>query len=198
MSFPLSEHLSAANHVLRYLSATKDLGLKYIKNKSNNTLTGYADASFGSIPDSGRSITGYVFMLNNAAISWKTQVQPTVALSTSESEYMALCASVQEAMFLRGILEDMSIKQETTVIFEDNQPCIRIAENRITSQRSKHINVKYHFIRQAIYDGYIRLEYIPTNHQRADILTKILAKPQNTALRNLILGSSKLLGRGEV
>ena len=112
----------------------------------------------------------------NGAISWKTRVQPTVALSTAEAEYMAACSATQEAKFLRNILDDLGMAQPPTVIFEDNQPAIHIAENRLTSQRSKHIDIKYHFIREAITDHIIKLVYVPTHDQLADILTKILVR----------------------
>ena len=92
MSHPLKEHMTAAKHVLKYLQATTSSALQY-KKCSDNNLVGFTDASFGST-ESRRSVTGYVFLLNGAAISWKTRVQPTVALSTAESEYMAACAAV--------------------------------------------------------------------------------------------------------
>ena len=192
MSHPLHEHLVAAKHVLRYLRGTSDLAITYSSDdldvSENNIIKGYADASYGSIPDTRRSVTGYVFFLNNAAVSWKTRVQPTVAISTAEAEYMALCAAAQEAMFLRNILNDMGFPQPPTVIYEDNQPAIHIAENRVTSQRSKHIDIKYHFIREAIINKIIKIVYIPTHDQVADILTKILKTEPTTRHRAKLLG----------
>ena len=194
MSRPLKEHMTSAKHVLKYLQGTSSIVLQYNKCSDNN-LVGFTDASFGST-ESRRSVTGYVFLLNGAAISWKTRVQPTVALSTAESEYMAACAATQEAIFLRNLLSDIGFTQTTTVLFEDNQPAIKIAENRITSQRSKHIDVKYHFIREAIIDGKIKLVYVPTCDQLADILTKIL-KPEPTArLRSQMFGISDVKAFG--
>ena len=191
VSHPLREHLNAAKHVLRYLRGTAELGIRYSRRSAGSdgaVLVGYADASFGSVPTSRRSITGYVFLLANGAISWKTRVQPTVALSTAEAEYMAACSATQEAKFLRNILDDLGMAQPPTVIFEDNQPAIHIAENRLTSQRSKHIDIKYHFIREAITDHIIKLVYVPTHDQLADILTKILPADQTARLRGALLG----------
>ena len=118
-------------------------------------------------------------------------MQPTVALSTAEAEYMAACAAAQEAKFLRSILLDFGVDQSPTVIHEDNQPAINIAENRLTSQRTKHIDIKYHFIREAIDDGIIKLQYVSTTEQLADILTKILPAPQTVKLRDTIAGLRK-------
>jgi len=131
-------------------------------------------------------------MVANGAVSWKTKVQPTVALSTAEAEYMAACAAVQEAKFLRNVLADFGFAQPPTVINEDNQPAINIAENRLTSHRTKHIDIKYHFIREAIIEGIIKLQYIPTAEQLADIFTKILPAPQMAKLRDAIAGLREL------
>ena len=99
---------------------------------------------------------------------------------------------MQEAKFLRNALADFEVAQPPTVINEDNQPAINIAENRLTSQRTKHIDIKYHFIREAIVDGIIKLQYIPTAEQLADLLTKILPAPQTVKLRDAIAGLRKL------
>ena len=191
VSHPLREHMMVAKHVLRYLRGTSKLGITYCSRaiQANDAeLVGYADASYGTVPHSRRPITGYVFMVGNGAASWQTKVQPTVALSTAEAEYIAACAAAQEAKFLRSILLDFGVAQPPTVIHEDNQPAINIAENRLTSQRTKHIDIKYHFIREAIVDGIIKLQYIPTAEQLADILTKILPAPQTAKLRGATAG----------
>jgi len=195
VSHPLREHLAAAKHVLRYLRGSAELGITYstgADQAADTVLVGYADASYGTVPHSRRSITGYVFMVANGAVSWKTKVQPTVALSTAEAEYMAACAAVQEAKFLRNVLADFGFAQPPTVINEDNQPAINIAENRLTSHRTKHIDIKYHFIREAIIEGIIKLQYIPTAEQLADIFTKILPAPQMAKLRDAIAGLREL------
>ena len=103
---------------------------------------------------------------------------------------MAACAATQEAKFLRSMLEDIGFPQPTTVIFEDNQSTIKIASHRITSQRSKHLDIKYHFIREAIINGVVKLVYIPTNDQLADILTKILKPDSTRRLRSRLFGLS--------
>ena len=130
VSHPLREHLAAAKHVLRYLRGSAQLGITYSSGAdpdADTVLVGYADASYGTVPHTRRSITGYVFMVANGAVSWKTKVQPTVALSTAEAEYMAACAAVQEAKFLRNVLADFEVAQPPTVINEDNQPAINLS-----------------------------------------------------------------------
>ena len=100
--------------ILRYLQGTKSLGLKYggSTSESGATVVGYADADWASDRDSRRSVTAYVFMLGGAAVSWGSRLQPTVALSTSEAEYMSACSAVQEAMHMRLLMSSLGYKQE--------------------------------------------------------------------------------------
>jgi hypothetical protein len=156
------------------------------------TLTGYADSDYAGDPDTRRSTTGYVFILAGGAVSWQSRLQPTTALSTSEAEYMSVCAATQEAIHLRRLLADLGFPQtKPTIIFEDNQGCIGLANNPIVNKRTKHIDVKYHYIREKIESQEINLKPIRTQDQVADILTKPLPKPQLTACRVKILGDEQ-------
>eukprot|EP00873_Tetraselmis_striata_P044116 jgi/Tetstr1/464380/TSEL_009173.t1 len=165
-------HRQAAKRVLRYLKRTKTLGLTFSGGKADGLLHGYCDADWAGDVVSRRSTTGFVFMLCGAAVSWKSQLQATVALSTAEAEYMALCAAVCEALFLRELLRELCCAQsEATVIFEDNQSCIALTRNPMTHGRSKHIAIKYHFTLEKVLSGEVAIEYCPTAQMVADALT---------------------------
>lgn len=187
------EHFVAAKRVLRYLKGTKELGLKYggttAGGSSKPIVVGYADADWASDKETRRSVTGYLFTLNGAAISWSSKLQPTVALSTSESEYMAACYAAQEAIYLRRLMGSLGFAQEgPTIIHEDNMGCIGMSENPILHQRSKHIDIRYHFLREAVSNGQVLLTFIPTSEQIADLLTKALPKARTQMLRDQVVG----------
>lgn len=191
------EHMIAAKRVLRYLQGTKDLGLVYEYGPKNDGtpshyIHGYSDADWGGDKDTRRSTTGYVFMLGTGALSWGSRLQATVALSSAEAEYMAACAAVQEAIHLRELMGDLGYKQDrATVIYEDNQGCIALSANPVFRKRTKHIDIRYHFIRERVTSGEVELRYIPTEEQLADLLTKGLPKPRTIMLRDRIMGYGK-------
>eukprot|EP00873_Tetraselmis_striata_P038175 jgi/Tetstr1/458439/TSEL_044874.t1 len=125
-----------------------------------------------------------------AAVSWKSQLQATVALSTAEAEYMALCAAVCEELFLRELLRELCCAQsEATVIFEDNQSCIALTRNPMTHGRSKHISIKYHFTREKVLSGEVAIEYCPTAQMVADALTKALGRLKDAEIAMQMLGA---------
>lgn len=175
LAAPRAEDLVTARHVLRYLKGTIDYKLTYRKPTSGSlTLSAYSDSDWGNSEDR-RSTTGYCFNLseNSAPISWKTRKQPTVALSTCEAEYMALGATTQEALYLLQFLNSiLSEKLTCAYIKGDNQGAIALCKNPVHRQRSKHIDIRYHFIRSILEDGKIVIEYCPTDKMVADVLTK--------------------------
>ena len=179
MSNPTNTHLSMAKHVLRYLKGTIENKLTFKKSKDGLKLFGYCDADWGSSADR-KSITGYVFKLSESgpAISWKSRKQPTVALSTCEAEYMALASAIQEAKFLRQLLGELLniFALDPTTIHCDNQSAIFLAKNPVQHQRSKHIDIRYHFIRSEIQSGTIDLRYIPSEENLSDLFTKPATK----------------------
>jgi hypothetical protein len=185
---PSTKHWEAAKRVLRYLKGTIDVGL-VLGGQGSCTLAGYCDSDWASDTATRRSRTGYVFMMNGAAVSWKSQHQPTVALSTAEAEYMALTAAIQEAIFLRQLLDSMGVKQsEPTMIFEDNQACIALSKNSLVNTRSKHIDIKYHFNREKVESGEVVLKYCPLAEMIVDVTTKPLPTSQHRALTMLMMG----------
>ena len=176
MANPTQNDWIAAKRILRYLKKDKRLGPTYSRNGSL-TLVGYSDSDWGGDVETRKSTSGYVFTLGGAAISWTSKKQSTVALSSTEAEYMALCAAIQEAVYLRLLLSDLGYTQnEPTLIYQDNQGSIAMAKNAIISRRTKHVDIKYHYVREMIEAGQIRLEYIPTDKMVADCLTKPVGK----------------------
>jgi hypothetical protein len=146
--------------------------LTYSRTGEQN-LVGFADSDWGGDLTTRRSTTGYLFTLAGAAISWSSKRQPTVALSSTEAEYMSACSAAQETVYLRALLKDLGHPQNgPTVLHQDNQGAIAIGSDFISNRRTKHIDIKYHFIREKVEDGVIRLQYIPTAEMVADCLTK--------------------------
>lgn len=166
-------HWTAVKRVFRYLEGTMDYKLKYTKN-GNSNLIGFSDADHGSDIDKRRSCTGYVFILQNGAISWNSRKQPTVAISTTEAEYMALSATIQEAIWLKQFGKELSPEflPDDVYIKCDNQGAICLAENDVYRARTKHIDIKYHFIRDCIESKFVTVNYLDTDNMVADSLTK--------------------------
>ena len=180
LSKPLEAHWVAVKHVLRYLKCTLDYELCYRKCADGLTLIGYSDADWASSADDRRSITGYCFSLSKTGplISWKSRKQRTVALSYCEGEYMALSATIQEALHLIQLLKDISCEYQfgPPMIYGDNQGAIALSKNPVNHQRSKHIDVRYHFIRTEVNSGKVVVEYCPTTDMVADVMTKSMTK----------------------
>ena len=186
-----SSHFAAGKRILRYLKGTKHLGLKYGPKPKNETtaIVGYSDSDWASDKDTRRSVTAYVYTLGGAAVSWSSRLQPTVALSSSESEYMAVASATQEAIHLRRLLGSLGFNQgNPTVLYCDNQGAIAMADNPIMHKRTKHIDIRHHFIREVVSRGEVELRYIPTGDQIADLLTKALPRATVQRHRSILLG----------
>ena len=183
---PNQTHWTAVKRIFQYLAGTPNRGLYY---GIQGNGTGYTDADWGSGEDR-RSIGGYAFILNGAAISWNSKTQATVALSSTEAEYMALTQAVKESLWLQGILDDLGARKHLTEmrnISIDNQGAIPLAKNPEFHARTKHIDIQYHFVREHIEKGDIGLTYCHTSKKTADIFTKALPQPAFTT-HNVALG----------
>ena len=173
---PRRVHWVAAKHVLRYLRGTVDYGLNYVQNDGVN-LIGYTDSDWAGSAVDRKSTSGCCFSLGSAVVSWFSRKQKSVALSSTEAEYMAASQASCEAIWLRKLLFGLfGQKLQPTIIHCDNQSCIKLSENPVFHDRSKHIEIRYHFIRDYIQRGAVKLQYISTDEQVADILTKALQK----------------------
>jgi ribonuclease HI len=171
MARPTTAHWAAAKGVLRYVAGTKDYGITY-GGIGDTKIIGYCDADFAGDIDTRRSTTGYVFTIGGGAVSWSSRRQATVAASTTEAEYMAAAAAVKEALWLRHLAADLKINAGTITIYGDNQGAIKLLKNPIASQRSKHIDVVYHFARERVARKEVEFIYIGTEEMIADMLTK--------------------------
>lgn len=182
---PEWKHWIAVKRIFRYLKGTMDSGISFKFSDENNiNLVGFADSDWASDPVDRKSISGYVFMLSNGPISWKSKKQPTIALSSTEAEYISATLAVQESIWLRKLLVELSHPQDNaTIIYEDNQGCIALSKNAAHHNRTKHIDIKYHFIREKIANNIIKLIYIPTNENIADLFTKGLNRLKFEELR---------------
>lgn len=170
---PTDKHWSHLKRVLRYLKGTRDYGLVYRRRADSSPLIGYADADWGNDGEDRRSISGFTFKIHDATVSWTTRKQNTVALSSTEAEYVSLSQAACEAIWLRNVLQEFGVDiSEPTRIFEDNQSCIRIAEEPRDHRRMKHVDIRFHFIRECIQNKIIRPVYVSTKEQVADIFTK--------------------------
>lgn len=178
------EHWAHLKRALRYVKSTLDLKLTYLKGNKGTVLTGYADADWGSDIVDRKSISGHVFMVFGNTISWSTRKQTAVALSSMEAEYVALSSAAREAIWLRGLVtelgEDVS---KPTIIYEDNQRCIITASSGKESHKLKHVDIRYHYLRDLIERGDIKLNYIGTKEQLADIMTKALSTVTHVEIR---------------
>ena len=177
MSKPQEPHARAVKHLYRYLRGTTDFALLYRRGE-DLTLHGFTDADWAGDTHDRKSTTGYIFMIGSSPITWNSKKQPTIALSSTESEYMAITEGTKEALWLRSLLEElrMSDPKVPTIIYGDNQGSLNLAHNPIYHARTKHIEVKHHFIREKVSAGQVKLEYIPTSEQLADIMTKALGR----------------------
>jgi hypothetical protein len=175
-------HWTAALDLLIYVQSTHNLGITY--HSGPTKLVGFADANWAGNTDNARSTTGYIFYLANGPISWKSKEQKTVALSSTEAEYMSLTAAAQEALHLRELLPIFSIDVSTpTVIYEDNEGALQLANNPVHHDKTKHINIKHHFIRDTVASKQILVLRVVTKDNVSDLLTKAVT---NTAYEYLI------------
>ncbi|OWY94987.1 polyprotein [Phytophthora megakarya] len=172
---PGLKHWRAAIRVLRYLKTTRKHGIVYKKQKNGLKLEAFTNADWGNNIDDRRSVSEIMVMIGNAPVFFKSKFQRMVALSSAEAEYMALTLCVQEVLWLRVMLKDMGIKQkEATQIWEDNQGAIALVKNAAYNSRTKHVDIKHHFTRENVKRGTIKVDYVNTKHQFADLLTKAL------------------------
>lgn len=169
---PTKEHWIALKRVMRYLKGTVDIKLTFKKNSEN--IVGYCDADWASNIEDRRSCSGNVFMFQGAAISWNSKRQLTVALSSTEAEYMSLTSAIQEALWLKQLDDELCPKNTATplTVYCDNQSTIRLSGSDIYHARSKHIDVRYHFIRERVTNGDVDVQFKGTDAMLADVLTK--------------------------
>ncbi|GJY79920.1 zinc finger, CCHC-type containing protein [Tanacetum coccineum] len=183
MQDPKDHHLKAVKQVIRYIKGTKEHGIIY-KKEGSCKITGYNDSSYGINTDQGKGTTGIVFYFGESPITWCTQKQPTLALSSCGSEFMTATGAACQALWLKRLLSELTGWEEKRIKLKvDNISAIALVRNPIFHRRSKHIDIHYHFIRECIENGHINVEHVSGELQRADILTKALPRLKFVTMR---------------
>jgi hypothetical protein len=182
MAKPEELHWKMVKRILRYLQGTQGLGLVLDGSKGMD-ISCYADANWAGDVATRRSTTGFLVKIGNCPVSWSSKRQTTVALSTTEAEYMSVSAATQEVVWIRNLLEELGLKPTgPTTVYQDNQGAIAMSKNPVQHGRTKHIDIRHHYVRDCVELKKIRLEYISTKKMIADVFTKPLAGPQFTNL----------------
>ena len=201
MSNPGNQHWTAAKRILRYLRGTSGRPL-ILGGKSDLKLVGYCDADWAGDHDDRRSTTGYLFVLGGL-ITWKSRKQKTVALSTAEAEYMAAADAAKEAVWISQLVRELRFPTSTIPILCDNQSCIALTKDPGNHDRTKHIDIRLHFIRDLVANEKVTFIYCPTEDMLADGLTKPVPLETNRRLTDLmelspldLSGSVRKLSRG--
>uniref|UniRef100_A0A5S6QQI6 Reverse transcriptase Ty1/copia-type domain-containing protein n=1 Tax=Trichuris muris TaxID=70415 RepID=A0A5S6QQI6_TRIMR len=175
---PTEYDWKCVKHVLRCLAGTKYMKL-YVSATSEPILQGYVDADWAGDKADRKSTSGFMFHLGGSTISWFTRKQTSVALSSTEADYVAMAEACKELLWLRQLLEDFGIPQKSaTTIFEDNQGCIRLIDSEKLNDRTKHISVRYHLLKDLRERHIIEVKYCPSHQMMADALTKPVSKEQ--------------------
>jgi hypothetical protein len=184
MEAPRTTHWKSVKHVFRYLKGTRDLQL--VLGGDSDRLLGYSDADHAS-QTHRHSINGFAYFLGDGSISWSSKKQPVITLSSTEAEYIALTHAAKEAIWLRKLLSELSnAPDEATALFSDNLGAISLTKDPTYHARTKHIDVRFHFIRQTVSSRQISIPYCPTDEMVADIFTKSLARPKLEKFRFLL------------
>ena len=174
--------------MLRYLQGPKNRSLFYPWNNIFK-LTAYTDASYGNCLDTRRSFSGYVFQLGNATISWRCRKKRFVAISTCEAEYMALAMTTKHHLWLKRGIQELVKENNPMALFCDSNAAIDVAYNPKLNDRSKHIDIAYHFTREQIEQGNWSVMYVPTEENVADKCTKGMTRYVKDHLCSKIFGS---------
>ncbi|KAH9703677.1 hypothetical protein KPL70_011177 [Citrus sinensis] len=170
-----NEHWKAVKWIMRYLSGTLSCGLVYGKNKGScEGLLGFVDSDYAGDLDRRRSLTGYMFLFNGCLVNWKATLQHVVALSTTEAEYTAATEAVKEALWLQGLMRELGVKQKTVTVYCDSSSALHLCRNPAHHERTKHIDIKLHFIRNEVSKGAVKMSKVHTDENPADMLTKVV------------------------
>lgn len=186
MEAPTREHMAAVKQILRYIKGTMSFGCCYRRNPTEElNLIGFSDSDMAGDVDDRKSTSGVLFMMGGDPVSWQSQKQKVVALSSCEAEYIAATTAACQGIWLARLLGEM-MKEEPRCIklWVDNKSAIALSKNPVFHDRSKHIDTRYHFVRQCVEEEKIEIEFISSEHQLADILTKPLGRVRFLELRS--------------
>ena len=179
---PTIENVNGIKRLLRYIRGTASTGITL--GGTGLTLEAYADADFANDVKSRRSISGNLLMMVNGPVQWSSRRQPCIALSTVEAKYISLSSVAQTTVWMRGLLTELGEQQQSaTKIHEDNQGAIALAKSSVIGRRSKHIDVRLHYVREQVENEIVTLKHCKSEDMLADILTKPLAAVAFTRFR---------------
>lgn len=199
VSSPTREDWNELKRIIRYLKGTIDmkLNLSHVEQKGE-TFFGYADADWAEEREDRKSNSGFVFKVFGGVVSWCCRKQTCVALSSTEAELVALAEACQEAIWMQRLLRDLNEKVSSTLIYEVNQSCLKLITNNKFSNRTKHMDTEFHFIKECVENNTFTLKYCPTEDMLADLLTKPLTATRIKTLRELCgLGNHKTISNEE-
>lgn len=193
----LSQHLSCPTegdmvtmkHVFQYIQGTLDYGMLFTKQDSQ--LSAYCDADWASTCEDRRSITGFCFSLSpdGPVVSWKSKKQKSVALSTCEAEYVAMSIAAQEAAYLSQLHQDMTgVNLQPVLIRNDNTGAISIVKNPSNHHKTKHVDIRHHYVRENAEEGKVTVEYVLSGENVADMFTKPVPKPKLLKFKHYLFG----------
>ena len=198
-SNPTTTHMKAVDRIFAYLKKTHMSGIQYFHNSVNDNLQGYADSDWAGCLDTRRSTTGWMIRIGGAPISWQSKRQRTVALSSCEAEYMAAAECSKEIMWLIGIMNELKlpgIPKGGVPLFIDNEAALKLTKNPELHARTKHIDIRYHFIREQVQDGKVAPTQVGTKANLADLLTKRLPRETFEELATMS-GLQEVEGQGD-
>ena len=184
MEEPRGSHWAVVKQILRYLAGTVHYGVVYKRLGTADSLVGYSDSDLAGDVDDRKSTSGSVFLLGTSLVTWVSQKQWVVALSSCEAEYIASVNAVCQGIWLSRLLAELLDVQVPKVrLLVDNKSAIALSKNPVYHDRSKHIDTRYHFVRDCVDRGEVDIDHVSTTEQLADILTKALGRARFVELR---------------
>ena len=203
LAHPTELHLQAVKKVLRYIKGTLSYGIFY-KQSGNTELLAYTDSDYAGNLEDRKSTSGFLFVLSSGAVSWSLKKQPVLTLSTTEAEFIAAASCACQAVWLRRMLENLdNASAETTIIYCDNSSTIKLSKNPVMHGRSKHIDVRFHFLRDLTRDGVVtlmhccscrRMRDVATNRPPSKCMGKYISSKYGETRSSLSLSSEKWCG----
>lgn len=189
---PGQKHWTAAKRILRYLKGTTDTVITYASGKLQKgekvQIVVYCDSDWAQDSDDRRSISGYVVKLSGGPVSWQSKKQPTVALSTCEAEFVSLTEATKEVLWYTYFLDELGVPYDTPVVFTDSKAAMDWSKNACHHQRSKHVALKYFFVRDTVRDKLVKIQYVKTADNQADMLTKNVSSNIFAKLKPRLMG----------
>ncbi|CAM8975301.1 unnamed protein product [Rhodiola kirilowii] len=180
---PKKSHLLQVKRIIKYVCGTVDFGIWYTKD-TNPHLVGYCDADWAGNAKDRKSTSGGCFFLGNNLVSWFSKKQNSISLSTAEAEYIAAGSSCTQLLWMKQMLSEYRVKQEEMTRYCDNMSAISILKNPVQHSRTKHIDIRHHFIRELVEQKVVTLTHVTTDKQLADVFTKPLDAAQFVTLRS--------------